>query len=631
MYLTSSQIKSSLESLSTVHPFFGIAFLAFKRADLPVGRTGHFVFTQIAEEILFSYYKPSSTFKGFYHPFQTSDKSKRWLTPRYASTSLQRIAADTFGHCFLHRKTTSEWGWRDDYVKRLRRHLVDQKLPTFHLATWLFHNFNWPESVTPEMITGKFFKEFSITPEEQSELFDSSLPPGLEDSWLQNHPVTQASFLELIGAPPGAIPEDGAALDFLEIQQIGPSRHICYQPGPRLNILTGDNSLGKTFLLEAVWWALTGHWLDRPALPRRAVSKSAPRLAYGLSTGRGKIQKAAIGYNWETQNWDESRSRNVLAGLVVYARYDGSFAVWDPARALMEKATRSTPGLLLFRRNQIWDGLSADSTSDRASWICNGLIRDWVTWQTGGRYTAQFAAFSAALRSLSPSQEESLVPGEPVRLPPDAREVPTLRMPFEEVPVTHASAGVQRILALAYLLVWTWFEHLTLSEVVRNLPQRRLVLIVDEVEAHLHPRWQRLIVPALMRVISDLAVSATLQVHLATHSPMILASAETVFDETTDNLHHLKLVGSDVELEELPFNRRGRADLWLISDSFGLKQARSAPAEEAIETAKSLQATTKPALEEVQAVHTKLVKFLAEDDEFWPRWIYFAEQNGVRL
>jgi hypothetical protein len=32
-------------------------------------------------------------------------------------------------------------------------------------------------------------------------------------------------------------------------------------------------------------------------------------------------------------------------------------------------------------------------------------------------------------------------------------------MPYGPVPVTQAAAGMRRVLALAYLLVWTWEEH----------------------------------------------------------------------------------------------------------------------------------------------------------------------------
>lgn len=28
--------------------------------------------------------------------------------------------------------------------------------------------------------------------------------------------------------------------------------------GERVNLLTGDNGLGKTFLLDLIWWILTG-------------------------------------------------------------------------------------------------------------------------------------------------------------------------------------------------------------------------------------------------------------------------------------------------------------------------------------------------------------------------------------
>ena len=29
---------------------------------------------------------------------------------------------------------------------------------------------------------------------------------------------------------------------------------------PRLNVITGDNGLGKSFLLDVIWWALTRKW-----------------------------------------------------------------------------------------------------------------------------------------------------------------------------------------------------------------------------------------------------------------------------------------------------------------------------------------------------------------------------------
>jgi hypothetical protein len=153
--------------------------------------------------------------------------------------------------------------------------------------------------------------------------------------------------------------------------------------------------------------------------------------------------------------------------------------------------------------------------------------------------------------------------------------------------------------------------------------------MIDEVEAHLHPRWQRVLVPALMNVVGKLSSEVSPQLHLATHSPIIMASAEVVFDGAHDDLHHLRLDGDKVVLEKLPFVKRGRVDVWLNSEVFGLKHARSLEGEKAIEEAQRLQLSSAANRESIQNTHKRLVRYLAQDDEFWPRWRFFAKQHGV--
>lgn len=85
--------------------------------------------------------------------------------------------------------------------------------------------------------------------------------------------------------------------------------------------------------------------------------------------------------------------------------------------------------------------------------LCEGLIRDWASWQ---REDGQaFAALRQVLTALSPGPNEPLIPGELRKLSlDDPRRYPTLAMPYgQEVAVIHASAGMRRIIALAYLLV----------------------------------------------------------------------------------------------------------------------------------------------------------------------------------
>jgi hypothetical protein len=105
-----------------------------------------------------------------------------------------------------------------------------------------------------------------------------------------------------------------------------------------------------------------------------------------------------------------------------------------------------------------------------------------------------------------------------------------------------------------------------------------------------------------------------------------------------DKIFHLDVVrsglfGGEVELEELDFIAWGPVDAWLRSDIFEMRHARSLEAEQAIEDAKRLQLRDKDKVttEEVHGVSERLVKCLAADDRFWPRWTFFAEQHGVKL
>ena len=52
-------------------------------------------------------------------------------------------------------------------------------------------------------------------------------------------------------------------LNQLKLHYVGPSEDLEAEFGSRLNVLLGDNSLGKTFLLDVAWWALTRTWAGR--------------------------------------------------------------------------------------------------------------------------------------------------------------------------------------------------------------------------------------------------------------------------------------------------------------------------------------------------------------------------------
>ena len=441
--------------------------------------------------------------------------------------------------------------------------------------------------------------------------------------------------------------QEGGTLAYLEIQGVGPAKRLCFEPAERLSLITGDNGLGKTFLLECAWWSLTGQWANPnlPAYPRQDAKENDPKIIFQIAGISGESDKIQIAYNWSASGvdrWPTPAKRPTIPGLLIYARVDGSFAICDPVGTSHPLGSNRTPmpRSFVFSREQVWDGYEETTLQGQKRPRINGLIEDWVSWQNDPDQRI-FEIFTKVLHRLSPPSSSDLGTlkiGVPVRLPEDSRKIPTLEHPYGTVPVVHAAAGVKRILTIAYLLVWAWNEHLINSKEARKEPQKRIVILIDELEAHLHPQWQRRILPALLDVKEDLVSEYNLEVQsiVATHSPLVTASIEPRFDSDRDKLFHLdlakqSLLGNEVEIKEIPFTHRGRVDFWLTSEVFALDQARSLEAEKAIEDAKTLQQQTNPPKGEVERVSEELRKSLSEIDEFWPRWIGFAQKQGVEM
>ncbi|MSV32484.1 MAG: ATP-binding protein, partial [Bryobacterales bacterium] len=370
-------------------------------------------------------------------------------------------------------------------------------------------------------------------------------------------------------------------LKSLTMSGVGPAPEMSIEFAPRVNALTGDNGLGKSFLLDMAWRTLTQTWARGVmAMPRKDASE--PTIRY-LTNANSEIIDSFYrgGYSWFPSSSERTGS------IVIYVGVDGNFLIWDPARlhpaGRRDDATLASEfgGIFDLSPAQVWKGKSGlDGTR-----YCNGLIHDWVSWQKG--IDPAFTELTRVLEALSPSAAEKLSPGQPTHLDLlDETEYPTIRMAYgEDVPLVHASAGVRRIAALAYLLVWTWKGHLRASGQRGQVPASEIIFLVDEVESHLHPQWQRRVVPALLNVMSAMKLDSevAVQLILATHSPLVLASMESFFDEDKDALFHLDLRDGAAVLEKVEWAKQGDATNWLVSESFGLKQARSLEAETAIE------------------------------------------------
>ena len=430
-------------------------------------------------------------------------------------------------------------------------------------------------------------------------------------------------------------------LESLHLKNVGPAPEMRMDLAPRLNLITGDNGLGKSFLLDVAWWALTRKWPQDLNANLTSGYAARPTDVGKLATIEFEVESKTRRVRYESsyvpdeQSWLGKAGRPPNPGLVIYALADGGFAVWDPARNYWKRKgnvdIQERVPAYIFSAKEAWEGLRIP-VDDKLTQVSNGLVADWASWiRERGEDARRMAA---VLALLAPTVgDDSLRPGDGfARLSVnDARDIPTVRMGYgPEVPILYASLGVRRIAALAYILSWAWREHLIASRQLAQAPSARVVMLFDEIEAHLHPRWQRAVVPALLNVVKTLTDDAGAQVQLvaATHSPLVLASVEPLFDLDMDAWFDLDLEGQKVELRKRPYVRLGEVGNWLTSEAFDLKEPRSLEGERAVLVAHGLLSAKNPPLYLVEAADQQLREAgLPDIDPFWVRWGYFVEQS----
>lgn len=76
------------------------------------------------------------------------------------------------------------------------------------------------------------------------------------------------------------------------------------------------------------------------------------------------------------------------------------------------------------------------------------------------------------------------------------------------------SSGTQSVLSW---ILWLAFKMLNYYDFARGWNEKPAILLIDEIENHLHPTWQRRVIPALLKHFPGLQIFAT------THSPFVVA------------------------------------------------------------------------------------------------------------
>jgi energy-coupling factor transporter ATP-binding protein EcfA2 len=237
----------------------------------------------------------------------------------------------------------------------------------------------------------------------------------------------------------------------------------------------------------------------------------------------------------------------------------------------------------------------------------NALLRNAEEWLLLLDYTASKESEVQAQQKTRREQVKQLLIAilpdvEDIRFDAGSGPYPKPRVEFKTfsgwVPLRRLGYGYQTLIA--------WVTDFA-SRMVERYPdspdpfKEPAIVLIDEIDLHLHPIWQRKLIAFLTERFPNTQFIAT------AHSPLVVQAAENA------NIAVLKRVGDHVEIINDPERIRGwRIDQILTSDLFGLKTA-SPPAVEALYDRKQellkkakLSASDKKELSEIQEKIDKL-------------------------
>jgi len=314
--------------------------------------------------------------------------------------------------------------------------------------------------------------------------------------------------------------------------------HIDFKQG--FNLIKGENGKGKTSILEAIAVGLGGFVAGLEGVATRHFSQDEIRKVYS-TVGDGSYDKKIVvptevylqaeidGYNYEwlrgRNNIKASRStiqpKNVCkkAGemanemnkeLPILA-YLGAGRVWSQRRERVENVFRKH----YFRTVGYTDALH-DASNIKL--LLNWCVKmEQVSWQKEMR----IAEYEAVKRAVSDFMQYMETGSECVIFYDKQHEELMYKKDDTVLPVMSLSAGYQ---SLIWMVLDIAYRMAVLNPFMKEqIAQTSGVVLIDEIDMHLHPRWQWNIINALQKVFPNVQFIA------ATHSPILFASAKNVW------------------------------------------------------------------------------------------------------
>jgi hypothetical protein len=363
-----------------------------------------------------------------------------------------------------------------------------------------------------------------------------------------------------------------------------------------LNVIVGGNSSGKSTFLRLIALALAGPeaayrlspnmqgWLTKGSKAGRVILTLARDVVYDKFSKRGKFPEAKldVGLRWIADSSDatpvlrpfEERSQTGTG----YSRIPAARGPWDPnsagwflaAYGPMRRLTGSSPDAMRFAAgggaaSRLISLFREDvALSESEDWLKNQQFKVLEKREDSTRLITQVTEFL----------NDGLLPNGFCidRITSEHVYIRTgtgLTLPMRDI-----SDGYRSIYALILDIVHSMeevygvdglFEKDCRDHWIINKPG---VILIDEIEAHLHPRWQRTICSWFKQRFPRIQFIVT------THSPLIVQEADQGGIYVLPMPNETGRVARRLEPHEYKRIALGRAEKVLLGEAFNLNETR---------------------------------------------------------
>lgn len=333
----------------------------------------------------------------------------------------------------------------------------------------------------------------------------------------------------------------------LIIDELGPFNHIKLRFDRQVNVFIGPNNCGKSTILMSLATASVFPFHVPERLYR---SNKKPRLTASLWDNTMRIVQEPP---WAVRSDDIALMKQLgYTGFVPALRENTGFrprspmgeGTVEPHRIRVTSGREVHPGDLIARpEHVVWEErMSPDELADinkaymvklskderteltrRSLWISSPsritdqAIVSKIVELDYRAYRKNAPRFRKIVEVVASIASEIMI-GFPLTftgIEENKRGLyPEFSSPDGPLPLDKLSQGTQSIIQ--------WVSHLVLGmaeyyDFPDDLNNRSAVFIIDEIDAHMHPEWQRRIIPAIIRNLPNC------QLFVSTHSPLILS------------------------------------------------------------------------------------------------------------